>query len=304
MKTTLLSLCSLALTAGALQAQTLSFTSGVVSNYSSVYLTLTGPTNRIVQVERLNRTNQTWDVMGTLTLNSSGTGNYTSSLHEGIYGFFRARTTNSSHYSTNAYGAVAGYICYPKTMIGNMFAPTTLSNIISNPATTLIVWQYTTNGYVRADYDTDTSQWYPNLNIDRQEGFIVEGPTNMYVCSRYLVNGLFVTNTVTKPIPTNWSIQCSPLYKLTVPANWQVDEFNTNRYGGYSLLPVQSTGFNPQATISRMIDTSGNYWNYYLTNNVWQHAGTNIVVPIDLAEGFWVYKPTNATWSVNVPIWY
>jgi len=40
-----------------------------------------------------------------------------------------------------------------------------------------------------------------------------------------------------------------------------------------------------------------------VTNTVWQSSGTNTVVPLGLTEGFWLNKPTNATWTVNRTIW-
>jgi hypothetical protein len=187
-------------------------------------------------------------------------------------------------------------------MIGNPFAATTVSGLIPGPANGTTVYRYDgTNGFVTATYDTDLGGWDTNMPVAQLEGALVSVPTNTV---RYLVSGLFTTNSLSKSIPSGDSILCSPLYKLTVVSAWQIDELNTNKLGGDSLLPVQSSGYSPQCTINRMIDTSGNYRTYTLTtNNVWQTSGTNTVVPLHLTEGFWIKKPVSATWTIGLTIW-
>lgn len=127
---------------GVLRAQTLSFTGGVVSNLNTVTLSLKGPTNQMVQIERLNRTNQTWQSQGAVRLNSSGLAGFNSSLHAGVYGYFRAQTTNGTYRSTNAFGAVAGTIGGGQTMIGNPLGATTLSVMFPTAAGGTTVYQW------------------------------------------------------------------------------------------------------------------------------------------------------------------
>jgi hypothetical protein len=127
-------------------------------------------------------------------------------------------------------------------------------------------------------------------------------PTNV-VSQRYLVSGLFATNSISRSVGSGLSILCSPLYGLLVPSAWEVDLLSTNRLGGYSTLPVQSTG-NPQSTIYRMVDSAGDYQIFTLTTtNVWTTSGMPTTVPLNLTEGFWLDRPTNAVWSFAVPIW-
>ena len=281
-------------------AQSLYFTSGSVSNdFSGVTLKLQGPTNQTCAVEGLDPTNQTWETLGWVALDSTGAGVFNTTLEQGVYGFYRARTTNDTYYSTNAFGAVAGTLPSGETMIGNPFAPADIATIIPSPADGTTVYQYN-NGYVIATYQIN--QWDTDITVGTAEGVIVKTPTN--VTQRYVVSGLFTTNQVSRSIVSGNSIICSPLYQIIGPGTWQVDELNTNRLGGYSLIPAQTSGYSPQCTINRMIDTSGDYQTYTLTtNNVWQTGGTNTVVPLGLTEGFWINKPTNATWTYSLPIW-
>jgi hypothetical protein len=299
-KTSILVASLLVAAVGAMQAQPLVFTGGTVSNYSNVVLTLHGPTNQVIQVERLKRSNQVWQSVATATLNASGNATVTNALDEGIYGFFRAETTNGVTKSTNAFGAVAGTVAPGYDMIGNPFGGALLTSLLPAPADGTMVYQYTNGNYQIATYVQ--TNWDQSLFISQGEGVIVLTPTNV-VSQRYLVSGLFTTNTISRTVSSGSSILCSPLYGLLVPSAWEVDLLSTNRLGGYSTLPVQSTG-NPQSTIYRMVDSAGNYQTFTLAaTNVWTTSGMPTTVPLNLTEGFWLNRPTNTTWSFSVPIW-
>src|SRR5258708_18578567 len=236
-----------------LQASSLYFTSGVVTNYNNVALSIQGPTNQTCQVERLNRTNLTWDAMGTVTLNASGTATFNTTLFEGIYGFYRVKTTNNASYSTNAYGAVAGTLYPGYSLIGNAFDAQDVSALIPQPfdGTSVYTWD---NAITNWNITTsDSGVWYPSMQIGAEEGFIVDNITTNTM--RFLVSGLFNTNQISKSVPKDLSLLCSPLYKPIITGSYTVDSLNTNRLGGLSTLPVQATGFDPHCKISRIIDS-------------------------------------------------
>lgn len=282
-------------------SQSLRFGSGSVSG-TNVTLTLAGLTNTWCQVERLNRTNQVWDNVGSAYLGTNATATFNTTLHEGIYGFFRTKSTNGTYLSTNAFGAVAGTVGTGYYLLGNAFAAQTLTQIVPSPNEGTTVHLFRAGGYYdSASYDSGAGLWDTNYTVTQLEGFFLQNvATN---AQPYLLSGLFTTNTLSKGLTNGNNLIVSPLYKLTAPAIWKVDELNTNQLGGASLLPVQSTGFNPQAKVQRAKDTVPNYDTFSLTNGVWRLTNTNTVVPLGLAEGFWLYKPTNATWNVSLSIW-
>ena len=93
-------------------------------------------------------------------------------------------------------------------------------------------------------------------------------------------------------------------YALTDVATLKVDTLDTNNYGGVSLLPVRSPGFDPEAQLNRLkTKASVSYTEYVLTNALWTTNGVQTSVPLHLSEGFFLYKPTNATWTVTREIW-
>lgn len=282
-------------------AQSLRFSSGSVSN-CNVTLNLAGLTNTWCYVERLNRTNQVWDNVGSAYLGTNAAATFNTTLHECVYGFFRAKSTNGTYLSTNAFGAVAGTVGTGYYLLGNPFGAKTLTQIVPSPNDGTTVHLFRVGGYYdSSSYDAGAGAWDTNYTVTQLEGFFLQNvATNV---QPYLLSGLFSTNTLSKGLTNGNNLIVSPLYKLTAPAIWKVDELNTNQLGGASLLPVQSTGFNPQAKVLRARDTVPNYDTYSLTNSVWRLNTTNTVVPLGLVEGFWLYKPTNATWNVSLSFW-
>ena len=285
-----------------LNADTLRFTSGVVSNYSGVTLSLAGPTNLVCQVERLNPTNDTWQVQGNVTLGTNGLATYNSSLAQGIYGFFRAKSTNNSYYSTNGFGAVAGYIAPGDTLIGNSFASRTLTNFLTQPidGLTAYQWDAVSNAYNIATYFAEDGAWDNLLTVGQCEALYIKNSSSNTV--RYLTSGLFNTNAITTLLRTNYNLVSTPLYHLNPTNTWRVDTLSSNLLGGNSLLPVRTTGYSNECTISQLL-SDATYRTFNLTNGVWKTGGTNTTIQINITEGFWVNKPTNATWTVNLPLW-
>jgi hypothetical protein len=283
----------------------LRFTNGSVgTSLTSVTLNLAGPSNLVVQIQRLNKTNDLWEAQGNLTL-TNGSGIFTNSLIEGIYGFYRAKATNDSYYSTNAYGAVVGSLTNGTSMIGNIFGTLNLTNIIRNPVggTQVYKWNNSSGIYTVYEYDSDFQSWdNPPGNFALCEGLIVKNPSVNTM--RYVIDGLFDTNTITTSIPTGLSLLATPLYHITITNSWIVDTFTTNHIGGASNIPVQSSGYNPQSKIYQLWNSSGSYQTNSLSSaNIWTSSGTNVTVNLKLTEGFWFDKPTNATWTVTRPIW-
>jgi hypothetical protein len=99
----------------------------------------------------------------------------------------------------------------------------------------------------------------------------------------------------------------SPLHhKLYGGSATQIDEFNSTRLGGYSLVPVNSSS-NPKARASRnKAGVSNQYTDYTLTTGgQWQTNSVNTTVPILIGEGLWIENRfgSSQNWSVTVPIW-
>lgn len=284
--------------------QPLQFTSGVVSNYSSVHLSLSGPTNVVVQVERLNPTNNVWEAQGTLNL-TNGFGSFNSSLVLDVYGFFRAKSTNNAHYSTNAFGAVVGEVGPGKAIIGNPFNSANVTQMIPDPAPGMQVMKFinASNNFSIITFDDLDLEWYPGtLDVDLAESVVVDVPGTNSV--KYLVSGLFDTNSISKSLPAGLSLLVSPLYSIQSGAFWKVDQLSTNQLGGLSGLPVQTSGHNPQATLYQPLDSSLNYSTNTLSSaNQWRRDGTNVVIDLEITEGFWLHKPTNAVWTIQRYIW-
>jgi hypothetical protein len=284
-----------------LNADSLRFTGGVVgTNFSTVVLSIAGPTNLVCQIERLNPANDSWESQGNVNLGASGSANFTNSLIDGIYGFYRTKATNNTVLCTNAFGAVCGYLEPGDSFIGNIFGATSISSIIPHPTVDIEALKYVNgSGWTIADYSGGA--WTGDFSVGTLEGVYIKGITSE---QRYVVSGLFDTNTLTKSFPSGLSTVCLPLYHVDSSGTWVVDSFDTAHVGGNSGLPVQSAGFNPQCTLYQLANSSGLYRTNLLTStNVWQNMGTNQVLHFKITEGFFIDKPTNANWSVNRSIW-
>lgn len=285
------------------RATDLVFTGCYFGNLPDLTLTVSGGSNWVCSLERLNRTNQVWESQGQFTL-TNGTADVLTSLHEGAYGIFRARTTNNAHLSTNAFGAILQSLPTGKSMVGSPFGPVYATDLFPDPADGMKIYQWdnSTSNYVSSIYDSGEWSVYPYLN--QGEGVIVEVPTNA-PSVQLLAWGFFGLTNTTYSIPSGYSILCLPRYQLTTPTNWVCDEFVTNRLGGYTSLPVTNAGANPQSTVSRMISSDGTYKDYTLTTtNLWKSGADVTTVPIKVTEAFW-FKRTNAvTWTFSTPIWW
>lgn len=283
------------------QAQSLYFTSGTVSNYTNVTLNIQGPSNLVCQVERLSYYSQQWEWQGNVTL-SNGAAIFNSALYGEYYGFFRVKSTNGVYLSTNAFGAVSGYVPNGYSIIGNPFAATSITNIMPTAGTNTLVYKYNNavTNYSTAKYTI--GRWLNPFIVNQTEGIMVNNPTNEF---RYIVSGIFTTNTIGKTIPSGLSLQCSPLYQVMDTYTGQIDLLTTNLYGGYSSLPVRSAGFNNECNLLFLTNRyAWEYQTYTLSNNNWNTYGWPTSVPLHLVEGFWIDKPTNAVWTTQFRIWY
>lgn len=283
--------------------QNLRFTSGSVSgtNFPNVVLQLAGPSNLWVHVQRLGQVSQVWSNVGTNWMGSSGTLTVTQQLDNGSYGFFRARSTNGNHLSTNGFGAVVGTLDPTYSLLGNPFTAKDISQLILSPPEGLTVYKWLTasNSYQSADYGF--GEWSHPLSVGQMDAVLVMNPTTNPVS--YTVQGLFNTNLLSKSIPVGMSLIGSPLYRLLSTDNL-VDRLGTNLLGGLSSLPVRSPGFAVESSIQRLkSSTNLDYTEYKLTNAAWYSGSVKTNVDLYLTEGFWLYKPTNATWTVRLPLW-
>lgn len=285
-----------------ISAQSLRFTSVTVFSNNTVQVGISGPTNTTYYLERLNKTNQNFEVAATYKFTTNTSTNLTLSLSQGNYGFIRTESTNGAVKSTNAVGVVVGNAGYGYTLLGNPFGNRTLTNIFPNPIDGMAVyqWKHSITNYVAADYIGGVG-WTTNLTIAGLEGFFLSNPATNLV--RYVFSGIFGTNE-SKSVPKGDSIIASQRLELITPSTGQSDLLSTNDLDGYSNLPVFATGFSPQSRLDKYKPSTGTYDQYSLTNSAgWYLNGAKSTVSIYLAEGFWISRPTNATWSVTRPIW-
>ncbi|MCW5556977.1 MAG: hypothetical protein KIT22_03945 [Verrucomicrobiae bacterium] len=285
-----------------LSAQSLRFTSITVFSNNTVQVGITGPTNATFYLERLNKTNQNFEVANTFTLTTNSTTNITLALSQGNYGFIRTESTNGAVKSTNAVGVVVGTVGYGYSLLGNPFGNLTLTSIFPSPIDGMSVyqWKNATTNYIAADYIGGVG-WTTNLTIAGLEGFFLSNPVTNAV--RFVFSGIFATNE-SKTVPKGDSIIASQRLNLITPSSGLSDLLSTNDLDGFSNLPVFATGFSPQSRIGKYDAVSATYDQYYLTNSAgWYLNGVKSTVPIYLADGFWINRPTNATWSVTRPIW-
>lgn len=236
-------------------------------------------------------------------LNGAGAGSHNSSLLWNAYGFFRARATNNSYFSTNGFGAVAGVLSPGNNLIGNLFGSQSITNIISNPPDGLQVYRWNPIGNSYTTYSYSFLGWHPSVPVvDYCEGIIIRNNTTMNF--PYQITGILTTNTVQKTLYTNLNLIASQLYRITDTNTWRVDTLNTNRLGGLSGIPVQSGGFNPQATVFQATSTVPDYDEFNLSSsNKWELFGIQTNIHLHLTEGFWIQKPTNSVWSIQRWLW-
>ena len=241
--------------------------------------------------------------MGNVTLNGSAAGSFVSTLHGGTYGFFRSVSTNGVYHSTNAFGATVGSLATNGyCMIGNPFDAQNVSDILPQPVENLKVyrWDNANSQYVQVTYRFGS--WNNSMTVNGEEGVIVYNPTSTAV--PYIFTGLFTTNAISTSLPTGYSMLCTPLYQIVTANSYVVDVLDSGTPGGASNLPVQSPGFDPQAYLFQMIDAAETYrTNIFTGSGFWQTNGVNASISLKLAEGFWLSKPTNSTWTVSRPIW-
>jgi len=282
------------------QAQSLSFTSGVVTDYTNITLNISGPSNLVCQVERLNIYTQQWDLQGYVPL-SNGLGSFSSTMDLSYYGFFRCRGTNWSYLSTNAFAAVSGYVPNGYSILGNPFAAMSITNIMPTASTNTLVYQFNnaTTNYTTSKYMA--GRWFLPVTVNQLEAVMVSNPGYQF---RYIVSGLIPTNSISKNIPSGLSLQCSPIYQMMDPYTGQVDLLTTNLFGGNSSLPVRSVGFSNECNLLFLTNSyAWEYQTYALSNSTWNTYGWPTSVPLKFMEGFWVQKPTNAVWNTRFRVW-
>jgi hypothetical protein len=285
----------------------LRFTSGSLTNSSTVNLTLAGIPTEICNVERLDFSTDTWVSQGTVTLNNSGTGSFTSSTTNGL-GYFRARSIDGVSLSTNAFGSIIGAVPSGYWMVGTPFSGMSVSNMFPSPLGGTSVFYQTNGSLTSISWDDLSNVWSPSdRGLSAGEGVVVytaAGGTNTIPYQAY---GLFSENSFSRILPTGYSIITSPLFhKYSGGSATQIDEFNSTRLGGYSLVPVNSTA-NPKARASRnKAGVANQYIDYTLTTgSQWQTNSVNTTVPILIGEGVWLENRfgSSQTWSVSTPIW-
>lgn len=283
------------------QAQSLYFTSGAVSDFTNVTLNIKGPSNLVCRVERLNYYSQQWESQGNITLGSNGVATYSSTLDMSFYGFFRCKSTNSSYLSTNAFGALSWYIPNGYSILGNLFGATSITNIMPTASTNTYVYQYDSGA---TNYNTSRyafNRWLNPVTVNQFEAVMVNNPSYPF---RYIMSGLFTTNLISKTIPTGLSLQCSSLYHMLDSYSGQVDLLTTNLLGGYSSLPVRCSGYTNECSLMFLTNSAAwEYQTYSLSNSTWNTDGWPTSVQLNLVEGFWIQKPTNATWTTHFSIW-
>jgi hypothetical protein len=282
----------------------LRFTSGSLSG-NTVTLSLAGIPNLPYLVHRLDFPSDTWVVQGTSVLNSSGTGSFISSVTNGL-GYFRAQSVDGGKLSTNAFGSIIASIPSGYWLIGNPFPSLTPSQVFLDPVDGDTMNREISGTLTGVSYSDLDGDWIPSGHqLTMGEGVLVNNvsvnPLN------FNVYGLFSTNSFSRTMPTNYSMICSPLYhKLSGGSVTQIDEFNSTRLGGYSLVPVNSSS-NPKARANRnKAGVQNQYVDYTLTTGgQWQTNSVNTTVPILLGEGVWFENRSgsNQTWTVSLPIW-
>ena len=289
-------------------AQSLQFTSGgFLADHYNIGVNIQGPTNTVCWLQRLSITNNTWSTVATYTLSSSGSAFVTNSLDGGWYGIFRTQSTNGVYQSTNGFGALRLSLVGLNNLVGNPFAANTISNLFPIPLEDMNVYKwinpsgpYTSDSFSGGIWDD------PLESFAVGEGLWVTGPKTNSVIS-FQPYGVFKTNeTVALPSGISFVTPTEFRFWSYPPSNLQVDQFSgTNTpYGGRSGFPVQTPGFSPQCKADKYNYTTNGLAEYQFTAaNAWQWSGTNATIPLSLAEGFFLNKPTNGVWTILRSIW-
>jgi hypothetical protein len=287
---------------------TLQFTSGSLSG-TSVNLNLSGIPNLDCDVERLNFSTDSWVRQGSLKLDASGTGTFGSSVLNGL-GYFRARSRDGSdrYLSTNAFGSIVGTIPAGNWLVGTPFAGMTITNTFPTPYDGTTVYYFTNGNFQTLSYSSIFGEWSDSDRaLAAGEGVLVYSAASGTNTLAYRAYGLFSENSFSRTLPSGYSMITSPLFhKYSGGSATQIDEFNSTRLGGYSLVPVNSSS-NPKAYASRnKTGASNDYINYTLTSGgQWETNSVNTTVPILIGESVWLDNLFGSaqTWSVSLPIW-
>ena len=292
------------LSAVALFAEALRFSSVSVGTNNVATLSISGPTNQACVLERAAwSSNFNWESVTNYTLSSSGSASLSASLIGNTNAVFRTRSTNNAYYSTNAVGVLIGYCRNKYELIGNPFGPISdFTEILPSPLDGLSVFLWNGTGY--DGYDYVDGAWSATADIGPLEGFFIRN-TSTNQTQRFVIANLFSTNSLNLSIGTNNALLCSqrfwPLVTNSIPT--QVDLMQTNRLGGYSGLPVQGTSTNTWTLVQRWDWSSQAYTVYGLTNSVWRVGTNQMDVPLSYGEGFFFRTATNSTWTANRSIW-
>ena len=298
----------------AAHAASLGFASAYVDNAHTLSSTITGPTNQWVYVERLKYDTQVWQIVSTNWIDASGSLSFTktNALDGNFYGIYRARTTNSAYLSTNAFGAVAGFLPQGYTMIGNPFdssGTNSVADVLRPPNDPLSTYVWRSGGYQDAGIYTGGS-WISSVALNPLEGFMVYNQSTN--AQHYIVSGLLSTNSFNLSL-TNYNWITSPLFRLQSPntnatARAQpyfaqpVDTLTAGNLGGASGLPVPITAYYTNIlslsqvtnTATPIYQSSQLPWNG--TN--WLRSSNSVTIRPNLSEAFWFNLPTNRTWTV------
>jgi len=256
-----------------------------------------------VYIEQLGYSNQVWSALGSGWLGTNGVVSLTFSnaFSAGWNGVYRAYTTNA--WATNGFGVMKMSLGPGHSMVGSLFASEWVSDLLPNAPDGTIAYLYdpVTDSYLTSE--RVGADWVGDQEVPWLAGVLVYNPSTNSATA--LVSGVITTNAVTLSLPAGSAMIASPLFRVySTNALSEADLMisgSTNQLGGLSVVPVASVGWTSQSQIDRLPGGSTNLsyrtWSLNQTN-AWIHGGAISSVPIRLGEGFWLTKPTNATWSV------
>ena len=298
----------------AAHAASLGFVNGDVDDAHTLRSTISGPTNQWIYVERLKYDTQVWQIVSLNWIDASGYCSFTktNALDGNFYGIYRARTTNYAYLSTNAFGAVAGFLPQGYTMIGNPFDTSGTNSVVSvlrTPNDPLSTYVWRNGGYQDAGTYSGGA-WLSSVALKPLEGVMVYNQSTN--AQHYIVSGLISTNSFNLSL-TNYNWLTSPLFRLQAPntnaiARAQpyfaqpVDTLTAGNLGGASGLPVPIPTYYTNAislahvtnTVTPTYETGLLPWGG--TN--WLRSSNSVTIRPNLSEAFWLNLPTNRTWTV------